>query len=93
MKKYFASRTFGPSVTELEVERETESAVWVNGSRLAKQSKYNGNVFDTFDDAKSHLVKRASARVESTKLTLEQAENDLARAEAITPANPTGKAS
>lgn len=40
----------------VEVERETGSSVWINGRRNAKTTDYHC-YFDSFEDAKSYLLK------------------------------------
>ena len=63
MQKYVV-KTFGKLIDKVECERETKSSVWVNGSRNAKISEHR-SFFDTFDEAKSHLIKIAELRLDA----------------------------
>lgn len=68
MKKYV---TKGMRIEVTEIERETESSVWINGRRSAKHGAYE-NFFNTWDDAHSHLMKRAQSNVDQQRRILER---------------------
>ena len=59
-------------ITPVEIERETEHSVWVNGNRN-KRHTANDKYCDTWDEAKTLLMVNASNRVEVAR-------NNLARA-------------
>ena len=42
-------------IKEVEVEKETDKSVWINGSRTAKATAYS-TFFDTFQEAKKGLI-------------------------------------
>jgi len=44
-----------PEIEEIEVERETESSVWINGKSQRKQTEYC-YYFDSWEDAHESLL-------------------------------------
>lgn len=69
--KYLAyRRTWGVKIEQIEVERETEKFVWIDGRRNAKKSEYE-NYFDSFDDAKKFLMDYADDRLRKARLVLQ----------------------
>jgi hypothetical protein len=56
----------------VDIERETESSVWINGSRCGKLTEYH-SYFDTFIEAKSHLLAGAERKVKNARFSLQQA--------------------
>ena len=71
MKKYRTS-IWGKLIEAVEVDRETAAYVWVNGQRNRKLTKYN-SYFDTFDEARQHLLGIAERSVNSARINLERA--------------------
>lgn len=63
-------------IERVEVERETNSSVWINGSRSAKESGYK-SYFDSWDDAKDHLLKRAYLKHEQQQMRFQLAAKEL----------------
>jgi len=58
-------------ITEIEVDRETDTSVWVNGKRRQKMTDYE-IVHDTWGDAHSYLLAAGEARVVNARRTLEE---------------------
>lgn len=58
-------------IEEIQVERETEHSVWINGSRNKKNTD-SCRYWDTYDEAKDYLVKKQ-------ELDIQRAENNLER--------------
>jgi len=56
-------------IEEVEVDRETESSVWINGRRRARQSEYE-MFFSTREKAKDFLVRRMQSKVELARSSL-----------------------
>ena len=63
-------------ITPVEIEKETEVSVWVNGHRNAKRSEWD-NYYDTWQEAKDALQNRAQQQVDSLRLQLERAKGAL----------------
>lgn len=60
-------------ISPVEVERETESNVWINGRRRAKLTEYE-SYFDSFEKARAHLLERAEVHVAGCRSALAMAE-------------------
>jgi len=72
MKKY---KTWYPDTLEIvEAARESETFVWIDGKRRSKRNRYE-SYFDTFDEAKQHLLKVAEHVVFLARQHLELAES------------------
>jgi hypothetical protein len=71
MQKY-QTCSFGKLIRKIEIERETGSSVWINGRRNSKQSNHH-SYFNTFDEAKQHLLKKAQRKIESARFLLQRA--------------------
>lgn len=69
MIKYLTEHYSNPRIIEVEVEKETESSVWVRGSRSAKLTDNRG-YFDSWEDAHAFLLKNAEAKVEQARISL-----------------------
>lgn len=63
------------TIERVEVERETDSSVWVNGRRNAKRGEY-WNYWNTWDDAKAFLLKEAEDNLISARLRLSKAQGE-----------------
>ena len=83
MIKYRTSKFYsGKLISEVEVERETESSVWINGRRSAKKSDWH-SYFDDYFEAKGFLVEMATIKLGYARDNLDKAERDLARIESL----------
>lgn len=74
MKKYMTGSTryqVSAKITEIEVDRETESSVWVKGVRRQKVTEY-AVYHNSWDDAHSYLLAAAGRKVEYARKTLEE---------------------
>ncbi|MEW8048955.1 MAG: hypothetical protein AB2792_20095 [Candidatus Thiodiazotropha sp.] len=70
--KYLARRSaFGKLIEPVQVEKETDKSVWINGRRSAKRSDYE-NYFDSFDDAKAYMTKYAEDALAAARRRLEE---------------------
>ena len=65
--------TWGRLIELVEVEKETEASVWIEGRRSAKRSSYE-NYFDTFDEAKAFLTEYAEQILTNARKSLEHAQ-------------------
>lgn len=79
----YESNSFG-RIKKVEVDRETESSVWlsVDGKevlrerRAAKRSEFR-SYFDTWDDAKNHLIEMHEGKVAHARAVLKTANDRL----------------
>ncbi len=80
MKKYvvtgYSRYSVKPKIKEVEVERETDKTVWINGRRNAKISEWH-NYFDTRGEAKGHLIKLQTTICRNLKDRLKSAKEVL----------------
>lgn len=83
MIKYVAGWWRG-RIKTVEVERETESSVWINGRRNAKLNNYK-NYFDTWEEAHSYLMEKAQRKVNEARKSLEQANSELGTVKGMKP--------
>ena len=81
MKKYRVTFYYEgvptPHIQEIEVEKETDVSVWVNGSRRAKQSMTEAYL-GTWDEAYERLLYIANLRIEDALKSIERYEQILA---------------
>jgi hypothetical protein len=63
-------------ITPVEVERESDSSLWINGRRSAKTSQHE-TYHDTWDQAHAHLMERANQNCESARYNLQTANGKL----------------
>ena len=82
-KKY---KTRWSSIYEVEIERETESSVWINGSRSAKVTSWE-RYFDSFAEAKAYLTEDKQRKIETELIHVKNAERELAKVSALTEAD------
>ena len=85
MIKYRTGQYSGGLITQVEVERETIHFVYFNGGKSAKRSDYT-NYFDTWEEAKNHLLKEAELQVESYRSSLARANEYLSKVMALSNA-------
>lgn len=71
-------------IEEVEVERETEQSVWVNGSRSAKRSSW-ANFYDTWQEAHDALWSRQTSRINSVRMQLERSKSVLGNINGMKP--------
>jgi hypothetical protein len=63
MKKYQTGH-FKHDIAEIEVDRETDKSVWVDGHRSSKTEGYH-KTFDTRNEAAEFLLEVAERKMES----------------------------
>ena len=63
-------------ITPVEVEKETDQSVWVEGYRHAKKSQYH-QYHDTWEEAHGYLLSQVQSRVDSARMILERAKGAL----------------
>ena len=83
MKKY-RSKLLGQEIDQVEVERETESSVWICGRKHSKVTDYEC-FHDTFEEAKSKIITRCRMELDRTMRCLKLEEEKLAKAQNLLP--------
>jgi len=71
LKKY-KTCSWSNRIEIIDVDRETDSFVFIKGRRLCKNTEENLYA-DTFAEAKQHLLDLAERKVNSARLELERA--------------------
>lgn len=84
MKKYKAYFGFRSGIEVIECDRENENSVWIKGRRRAKIGEYE-TFHDTFDEAKEHLILRATRELESARSFLQRAQDKLGNIKGMKP--------
>ena len=75
IKKYLTRRSsFGRMIETIQVEKESEKSVWIDGRRCAKRSGFD-NYFDSFDEAKEFLTEYADNRLDIARRNLQLAQS------------------
>ena len=69
-------------IEPVEVERVTDSSVWIAGRRRCRHGEYV-SIFDSFDEAKAWGVAICRRRHEAAKHELDRQRQYLQRAEAL----------
>ena len=64
IKKFSASPGYLPSIEVIDVDRESDTHVWVDGTKGRKSSIFM-TYHDTFEEAKAHLLSLATADLNS----------------------------
>ena len=82
MTKYKAYHCSRPEVKRVEVEKETESSVWIKGRREAKETQYSA-FFDTFQEAKDFLIDVFEKKAKTVRLQLERANGYIGYAKGL----------
>lgn len=72
----YKTLSFETRIDKVEVEKETDKSVWVDGRSFRKLSGYEC-YFDTFEEAKSYYLERAGSKVISAKKQLEFANREF----------------
>lgn len=75
MKMFCATNYGSPKIKEIDLDRATASSVWIDGRRRARESEYEA-YFDTWDEARKHLLFIYEKRVAQARSQL-QYESDL----------------
>lgn len=71
--KYWRARKGSLELIEYDIERETDSCIWINNRRVLKRSSFD-NYFKTRLEALDFLLKYANSRLAITKSQLEAAD-------------------
>lgn len=74
MLKYMAEHSWRDEIRAVEVEKETESSVWISGRRHPKVAK-SATFHDTWDDAHAYLTAIAEGEVMRHRTALERAKS------------------
>lgn len=83
MATWYRTGGFPPNLIEpVEVEREMEKSVVIDGRRRAKRSGYE-SYYPSFDEAKSALVSECEHRVRIAQGRLDRAKNRLSEARKV----------
>ena len=78
----YKTKSYSARIFEVEVQKETDLSVWVNGHRESKDTRYS-KYSDTFDDAKNYLVKRIESKIESLSRQLKNEKERLEEARSL----------
>jgi len=81
MTKY---RTKWRQIEAVDVEKESDCSVWINGRREAKSSSFK-YYFDTWDEAKAHLTMQAERRLAQADSARARALANLAEVHSLEP--------
>lgn len=84
MKMYRAS-FYGITVQTVDVERISESSVWIKGRRHARITDYEG-YHETFEAARDWIVKLHQNKINALQMNIDYYQNLLNRAKALTSA-------
>lgn len=57
------------TVDPIEVERETEVSIWIDGKKCARHTQYN-DYYPSFDEAKMALINRIQRKITSLEAQL-----------------------
>ena len=82
MIKYKAEYLYHIRITKVEAEKETASTIWINGMKKWKHSA-GESYFDSFDEAKKHIIKNYEYTIEITKRRLICEQDCLEKAKAL----------
>lgn len=90
MATKFYTTHWSSKIDTVEIERESDSSVWVKGNGYKSDSLRRVNkkgsthaYHDTWEDAHAHLLNRASRAAESLKERLQQARSALGQIESM----------
>ena len=76
MIKYKTSGiSFGKLIEEVDIEKETDKSVWINGRRLSRRSSWD-SYHDTWDDAKKFLLDIAEQKLTLARHVLNKAQSE-----------------
>lgn len=71
-----------PEIYEVEVDRTTESSVWIDGNRRNRYSNHD-NYYETFKEAKKALLARYKRRINKLLRDFEYNKDKLEQVQAI----------
>lgn len=80
----FRTGGFRSLIESVEIERETDTNVWINGRRSSKSTNYH-KFFNTWDEAKAALVAKAERDLSNAKRTVDRARSTLEAMKALKP--------
>ena len=69
MNKYRADIGYREAIHKVQIEKETEASIWIDGRRRGKSSEYS-SYFDTWDQAHAYLIKKADGNLHRAKVSL-----------------------
>ena len=75
-------RTCLNTIEKIEIDRETDKSVWVNGQRQAKAGGYYA-YFDTFGEAKGFLITTVLAEIRNAENSINYQKRELDKIKAI----------
>ena len=79
--------TYSIKIEQVKVEKETASTVYIvrHGGRFDRENKVSNYhaYFDTYAEAKAHIIERINRRIAGLKDGLAQAESDLEKAKQL----------
>lgn len=73
MKEMFKTGEITNLIERVKVERETDKMIVIEGRRFARRSENTYNFFNTYEDAKLHLIKEAGKKVAAAERQLNYA--------------------
>ena len=75
--------TTGVIIQPIEIEKETGSFVYIKGERMMKLEGQNHKIYDTYEEAKEHLIFKMEAKIETLKDGLTKANKALEHLKAL----------
>ncbi len=69
---------YGKYIERVEIQRETDASVWINGSRNGKWTDWK-KYHDTWDHAKNYLIETKTAKVRNYQSQLDSAKDELSK--------------
>lgn len=72
----YKTENWSSKIFKVEVEKETEYQIIINGRRSNKMSEYEC-FFDTFEDAKEYLIEKISKEIKNLQWKLSREQNKL----------------
>lgn len=73
--KYYKTASWQNGIGVVEVERETETSVFIGGRRRAKNAGCE-NYFSSWEKARDYLIEKAATRLNNAARSLEEANSD-----------------
>ncbi len=71
-------------IIPVEVDRQTESSVWIKGRRRARRTDWD-TYHDSWEHAQYHLIQRETTKVETCTVALKDAQDRLSAIKELTP--------
>lgn len=87
--KYYKVITHYAEVEEIEVDRESDSSIWINSRRVAKKSNYDC-YFLTIKEAKQYLMDKYQLKISHLERDLKYYQNKLEKATALPESEKEG---